>query len=67
MRIKVIVCQTSKKGWRKGVNDVLQCPEIDGTNCPKTDVFPVQNEKGGSFPASLRFYKSTWYVSFFLR
>lgn len=25
-----------------GVNDVLQCPELDDVNCPKTDGFTVQ-------------------------
>ena len=24
------------------VNDVLQCPELDGANCPKTDGYTVQ-------------------------
>lgn len=49
------------------VNDVLQCPEIVGINCPKTDGFTVQNdgEAAPCFPQ--RFYKSTRYVSFFLR
>ncbi|MCM3763304.1 hypothetical protein M3212_21670, partial [Alkalihalobacillus oceani] len=28
-----------------GVNDVLQCLDLDGANCPKTDVFTVQNEE----------------------
>ncbi|MCM3763032.1 hypothetical protein M3212_20095, partial [Alkalihalobacillus oceani] len=26
------------------VNDVLQCLDLDGANCPKTDGFTVQNE-----------------------
>jgi len=25
-----------------GVNDVLQCPELDGANCPKADGYTVQ-------------------------
>lgn len=27
------------------VNDVLQCLDLDGANCPKTDGFTVQNEE----------------------